>query len=1055
MKRVIYPLYAPADDDKVAPLLEALRQQGLVVRSAQARPGRQDALVLFLSESITAGSPTLDAFFRLSAGRELVIPVNLDGCTPPEELQNALMARHALDGTKYTAVELAERIAGAAKGEKKSRLPLALAAAAAVILLAAGGIVLWKNLPRQDAGRIQADAGAPTLAPTAAPVPTPEPDMPTFEADLSEIAEVVYVGDRFQYYHLSDGYALYRISGEDEGRSYHDLAYGVWDSDGARFYSTEDGQEIPTAPLEDVSYLKYLPNLLYVTFVNVQGELPDLSGLENLKGVTLINCDIPDIQGLRDSRILRFDYHGFTVTDFSPLNDCARLTHAKLAPWSPDVGTMLADLHPPKLKWLNVSGKATDLSGLNQCSALKNLYLRDVYLTDLSFLSGLSLEELRLEDCPRLASLKGLENMRGLSSLQVQNCLRLRDISGLEGCSSLSRVDIGSDGGWMPDLRDVSVLGRLPRLQNIGLYGVNIGDLNFLKELTIKKNVSLGFAINQGSDYSGLAAVDSFNYLHVNTGGNYAAAAPYIQDKFVNHLMIFQGGNVDLSTLPYVTGELDLVRCLNRDLSGIPWMNITDRLNIQDCPYFSSFEGVRNLTIGKSGGVLSVENCPRLADWSALAGKSFQRVELKRVLSLPDLSAFSFRELALEYLDRVTLPDLSCLNALSENARCSFRFVGMDQITDLSPLFRLTGYRLEVPPQVGEQAQGLVDDGRFKVCEIVYPDGGWDPNEIQVQLMSLEELDTLPPSILKHVKRLTLVGDELVNDDVTEVWTDWSADPPVVVLRDRVTGEEKRISAPGTLFTDLSRLSALTGLEDLDLWYQPLTSLDGIQALEELKWLKAEFCPKLTDVSAAFTLQGLQEINFERCPVSSLQGIQNLYGLEYLHLCGTGISSLEGIEGLKHLCCVRVSGTAVKDFSPLGQVDFTYAMETHGGVHLGLNTREAYRLPAEAYSVLETIPGFSQLEMHGIPARLWMDRITEKPVQSLHASDCSITNEQLQAFAAAHPGLEELNVSRNRGITDASCLLGLPQLRTVQLSDDMQAAVASLGSGYTFELRID
>ena len=240
-----------------------------------------------------------------------------------------------------------------------------------------------------------------------------------------------------------------------------------------------------------------------------------------------------------------------------------------------------------------------------------------------------------------------------------------------------------------------------------------------------------------------------------------------------------------------------------------------------------------------------------------------------------------------------------------------------------------------------------MDDGHFKECEIVYPDGSWDPSDVQVELLSLDELDTLPPSILKHVKRVTIIGDYLINDDATQVWTDWSQNPPTVVLTDRATDEEiARINAPGTLFMDFSKLAVLTGLEDLNFWYQPLSSLDGIQALENLKWLKTPFCLKLTDVSAAFTVQTLRELDFERCPVSSLQGVQNLYDLEVLQICNTKITSLEGIEGLKHLCMVRISGTRVTDLSPLAQADFTYAWENQGGVHLELNVMNSLNLPS-------------------------------------------------------------------------------------------------------------
>ena len=1062
MKRAIYPLYAPNDESRVRPILDDLQKRGFTVRNGQAKAGKDDALVLFLSENISAEGPEADAFFRLNSGRELVIPVNLDGCTPPKDLQNLLMARHALDGRKYGTAELTELIAKAAGGEKKNRLPLVLSLLGVAALLVVGGLIAWNRMGRPDLLSVFAQATptptpTPTATPTPEPTPTPTPSptpAPTVEGidvDLTKVAEVVYVGDIFKYYKTSDGMGYSQFGSDAERQSYSQVAYDAGDM--STFFSTETGQEIPMAELGDVSYLTYLPNLMHVTFVNVKGELPDLSALEHLKSVTIIHCDMPDIHGLRGTTITRFEYHGDTLKDFSPLSDCGKLNNLILCPWNEQVE--LGDLNLPKLKKLNLCGKVSDLGGFTASDSLKEVHLQDTYLTDLSFLEGRDLEELFLDNNTRLTSLTGIEGMRYLRNLNIENSYRLRDISALAGCVKLESIHLGGD--WNNYLHDVSVLGTLPRLQYIDLYGVSVNDLDFLKDLTIKKNINLGFCINQGADYSGLAAIDTYSYLHVNTHGNYAAAAPYLIGKTIRQLMIYDGGDVDLSTLPNVTSELDLVECRNRDLTGMQTLSSVRMLSIQDCPYFSSFGGLEGLpSIGNTGSDLKVENCPRLADWSGIEGKRFNRIEIEQVLTLPDLSTLTFNELKLAKLDADVLPDLACLKEIDDSRNYSFRFENLPQITDLSPLFRLHGFTLAVPPQVGEQAQGLVDDRKFKECEIVYPDGSWDPSDVQVELLSLDELDTLPPSILKHVKRVTIIGDYLINDDATQVWTDWSQNPPTVVLTDRATDEEiARINAPGTLFTDFSKLAVLTGLEDLNFLYQPIKSLEGVQALENLKWLKTPFCLKLTDASAAFTLQTLREINLERCPVSSLQGVQNLYDLEVLQICNTKITSLEGIEGLKHLTMLRVSGTSIQDFSPLAQMDFTYAAE-HEGVELALNVMDSRQLPADAFAFLADLPAIRRLEIHDVPVERWLDYVMDKPVRQLHADNCGITNEQFQAFVEAHPELEEVSVAWNQQLTDMSCLRTMPESpRWVCVSRDMEQAIASLGEGYGFELQID
>ena len=181
MKRAIYPLYAPADEGRVKPILDALEQKGVTVRTS---PGKGDALMLFLSKEVTADGPVADRFIRLNAGRELVIPVNLDGCPVPEELQSALMARHGLDGQKYGTAELADLIAKAVAGEKKSRLPLILSLLAAAALLAVGGMIYLKQRPEPEPPVVEATA-TPEPTPTATPTPSPTPE-PTFpDVDLA------------------------------------------------------------------------------------------------------------------------------------------------------------------------------------------------------------------------------------------------------------------------------------------------------------------------------------------------------------------------------------------------------------------------------------------------------------------------------------------------------------------------------------------------------------------------------------------------------------------------------------------------------------------------------------------------------------------------------------------------------------------------------------------------------------------------------------------------------------------------------------------------------
>ena len=114
----------------------------------------------------------------------------------------------------------------------------------------------------------------------------------------------------------------------------------------------------------------------------------------------------------------------------------------------------------------------------------------------------------------------------------------------------------------------------------------------------------------------------------------------------------------------------------------------------------------------------------------------------------------------------------------------------------------------------------LADVGDYSVA---YPDGSWQPFDGELELLSLDELDTLPKSLLWHVKRLGIAGGQLFDFNRYDIWEDWEHKDrngnPALQLHDRETNEVTPLT-PGVI-TDLDKLSVLTGLEEL---YLKLTS---------------------------------------------------------------------------------------------------------------------------------------------------------------------------------------------------------------------------------------
>ena len=1275
MKRAIYPLFAAADESKARPILNALKARGVTVRDGKTDPGKEDALLLFLSGALQENDPAAEQFFRFNEGRALIIPVNLDGTTPPESLQNALMARHTLDGAKYGTEELADRIARAAKGDGKSKLPLILSVAAAVILLAVGGIIYWKNRPQTQVEQTVEATATPTPEPTAVPTPEPTatPRLPdnsnlAFE-ELEKVHELIIVGDTLTYFTGDEGWiaaaGLARVSAEYvANRSFEDGQ--------PRWYSTEDGHEFSLYDWGDMEFLTYMKNLMLLTLVDVQGTLPDLSHLEKLSLVELLDCDIDDISAVKDCRLMAFNYSGPGI-DLSPLNGIDTLSSMTLQFYGADE-LDLSSFGPAGLRDLTLNAPINtgrvDLSGLNNCNKLERVRLDDLPLTDLACLSSATrLDELELDGLERLTSLNGLDFHENLTRIWIDNCFSLSNIDALTGCTALSEVELydcrisdlaGLSGAqslrklqlgnmgtlrslhglenhgnlknvemqdlqsltdisalesctalmslkmWgCYDMHDVSPVVQLPKLRDLQLYGSGPGNVDFLWDIRDKEYFSFG--ISEVGDWSGLAAIEKYSYLNITDRNG--SALPYVENATVTDLELWNRGGwnnqsegMDMTRLPKVTNEL-LLHCVT-SLEGLDQPKVR-RLILNDCPYLTSLSGAENLN---NLVLVEVCNCPRLTDWSALDGKALAEISLEALFTLPDFGKISVRDISLTTI--YDLKDLSCFADYDPKTPYKLSLMDVDGVTDLSPLYRLRGEMLRIPAHLQEQAQALKDSGLLVDYEVTYPEGWWEPVEPHIELLSLEEIDTLPSALLSRITSLTLAGDTIVQDEWAWVEEDYSTYPPNLYIRYDGVDDLAPVE-PGTL-TDLTCLSKLTGLEGLTVYAQPeLTSLEGIENMGELKRLNIYQAAALTDASAAFTVQSLEDLSLRFTAVSSIQGVQNLYALKRLHvndspvadlspltacpaledvnfhlpmmtfeelkaqpelvlrsiqsltiageyvydggpwwfetdwvtdppklylhsnetderlpvfdgpvtdmgelaallpnlenlglyaqplttldgvesfsqlwrismeecrritdfsplwnvatlgevsLCNEPIDSIEGIEKLPHLVSLSLSGCRVKDFSPLTRVDYSYC--TSGdyfgwAFSLALDVATNQELTYEDYAPLEAVPIYWSLNMNNVNVDKWLGHVMDKEMYELSCHRSGITNEQLKAFVEAHPMLEQLDLRWNTQLTDLSCLLELKELRKVQVSEDMPKAIASLGEGYGFELNIE
>lgn len=896
MNRVIRVLCAEADSERLLPVLNALSEKGLRVSDAR-NAGKNDIILAALSENFYADPEGTDALLGLiGAGAENVLPLQLDGVPVPDTLKNALYARNIIPASGREPVQIAERIVSALP-RKKRRLPLVLGIAALLLLIAGAFLIIRAGKNGKPAAETEQNAAV---------LP---PELGLTEDDLQKIVDVVIVGDRVAFLEEQDLNAAMEevrgMTGGDEEAPFIYLdadRYAVLNENdregGIRWYGKENGQELSLTRYEDLRFLSSMPNLRYLSLALVDvpsGGLPDLSHAEKLEGVALLSSTVGRLDWLSGSSVREMMIRFTPVRDLSPLTECGELTTLHLDMRETDRNADFSDFAPPKLKtasvWFSDFSGTKDLSSFSKLSSLKKLQLLEPSgLTGLSGLESLSLTELEIVNGYDLRDISALSSQKQLTSLSLDDCPSVRDYSPVAGCASLRDVMIYA--GWDVRLRDASFLSGLTDLKNIRLYSVDLPDLGFLQTAGQSRQSleCLDFSGNV-RDCSALSAVGHYGMLGIDLyGGRLDGVLPNLMDTGVSYLYLRRIGGLDLSALPMVEDRLMLNDCSITDLSAIPpgWTAL--RVQLYDCRGLRSLNGIQNLAAfrAEGRGMLEVYHCPDLTDWSALDGTDLDTLLVSNCYTLP-----SFENLRTGVLHLESVPDLTDLTFLDRMEASGFRsveLVGLDGLRSLEPLRRFTGDSLTVPPQLEEQARDLVKDGIFKSCSVSYPQGGWNLEDDEYELQNLEELDTLPPALLRRVRRLCVAGGQVM-------------DPERVAS---LTPDDRNALGPGVIGS-VETLSGLTGLREFTLFAQPLSDLNGIQSFAELQIFRAEACEGLTDVSALFTLQGLTEISLRGTQVGSLQGIQNLYGLKKLDISGTSVTDLAVLTELPEFESVTVS----------------------------------------------------------------------------------------------------------------------------------------------------
>ena len=1028
-------LYAHEDGDKVLPILETVSEAGKELCYDRAQAIKKDnlkkasAVIVFVTEGFSKDKELQNAVLEARSMETPIIPVVMSEEGLPETLRPFLAAANSVMADGQVAAEkmleaesMQMRSVTKAQSNAMKKVTRTLVTVA-VLVIAATALLILKPWNRNDS--------APAPSPTVTAAEVRENLFGLTEEELLKITRAVIVEDSF----ITSKETILSEEWDD------DVYWYAWKTDD--YGNAGERVRRGTASQEDFEIISRMPNLLSLVIVGQNiTKLPDLSGLTNLTKIVIWDTPIDDISGVSGCPSLNeADFRQTRISDLSPLNSCERLRKIFFRNNPKAEECTLEELNgfsPPMLESANFHQcyklkSVTD--SLADCKNLKYLQLGNATITDISFLRDLPLlQSIQLSDMPGLSDLSPLENKEELHFVTLSSMPLISDISFLESAQSLLEFK-ASD---CPGLSDLSPLSGKTQLARIELESTDVRDMSFLNGISSPGLMYLsvrGGSTGRISDWSGIGSIKRYSTLEVSSYGGGRMDAGRIlscldQDVSVNKLSLGWAYNLNLEQLPSSVTELLLDGTDITSLEGIGHLDLLSSLCLSGLSKLTSLNGIQNCSKLRT---IRVDNCPKLTDVMAMYGNKLNRKNWKSIqwCNMPELNV-DFSKIKLEDkrlgLQVEGIPSLEDLSFLDKCAGFDWiNLCRLENVTDFSALMNIRYCDITCPAQTPLKVLEVLKENKNTVRVEETPEEN-EGVHIEFRLESLEELKSLPETLLKYVTEFSLIGDTLITEG--QDWeTDWTGEAVRYVINNGDTGVSTQ--AGKGIMMDLSLIDKLTGLRKLELVGQPLESLEGIQKFQDLQKLDIRDCTSITDISPAF-------------------GIRNL---ECLNVRDTSIESIQGIQNLTRLISLEIDGTKVVDLSPLAECDFTYAAG-NGGLNLNINN-----LWLNSIASLSEIPEFSGLwvwpenwdELK--QTENWSTVLKQSEIQRIGIRIDS--NEELAELLQQHPELEELYIQGSEGITDLTPVLDMPNLRYIRVSSYMSEAIASIEGKYEGELEIE
>lgn len=312
--------------------------------------------------------------------------------------------------------------------------------------------------------------------------------------------------------------------------------------------------------------------------------------------------------------------------------------------------------------------------------------------------------------------------------------------------------------------------------------------------------------------------------------------------------------------------------------------------------------------------------------------------------------------------------------------------------------------------------------------------------------LNLSETDTITASMLENVRKLRIVGKEILEEEDT-FWGEGH----------HVDGKDSSFGSVRGDINDLSDLAQMTNLEELALCNQEIEDISGLKELP----LKKLYLSKnmITDFSVLPNLIDLDILCIMENPAEDLSSVGECTGISRLNIQGMNLEDIDFLKNLK-LDYLDMSNAEIKSniFEPLAEMKKldTLCMcdinETAAETLSKLSTLKALFMWGDSTELenLKPLKGMEELETLAFTTQISsLEGIEQFPSLNFLSVSFSLVKD-LSPITGAE-SLQTIDIS-NTEIENYEPLLEHTGLKEVRCSQEQKQEILKLNSSPDFEI---